>query len=123
MKTHFLLVLTVLGLAVLTLLAADFNGAWTAQVPGRGGNMMDYTFNFKVQGDAVTGNVVTQFGDTPISDGKVSGDNISFTQALEFGRNSIKFLYKGTAAGSEIKFTRTRDGGEGRTQEFVAKKK
>ena len=112
-----------LGLAVSTALAADVTGKWVAQVPGRQGQTMETTFNLKADGDTLTGTVATQRGESPISNGKISGDDISFTQTLEFGGNQMKFLYKGKVSGDEIKFTREREGGQGRTQEFTAKKK
>jgi len=111
-----------LGLLALTALAADITGKWTAEVPGRGGQTRETTFTFKVDGNVLTGTVSGFRGEMPISDGKIEGDQISFTQTLEFNGNSIKLVYKGTVSGDEIKFTRTREGGEGRTQEFTAKR-
>jgi len=102
--------------------AADVSGKWTAQVPGRGGQTRETTFNFKAEGSKLTGTVSGMQGDNPISDGKIDGDNISFTQALSFNGNDIKFLYKGKVAGDEIKFTRTREGGDQPPQEFTAKR-
>src|SRR5215831_13827477 len=104
--------------------AADVNGKWTAQVPGRGGQTRETTFTFKAEGEKLTGTVSGMQGDNPISDGKISGDDISFTLALSFNGNDIKMNYKGTVAGDEIKFTRTVEGG-GQTrppQEFTAKR-
>lgn len=100
--------------------AADVNGKWVAQVPGRDGQTREMTFNFKVEGDKLTGTVSGRQGDMPISDGKITGDEISFTVTANFGGNEIKFLYKGKVAGDEIKFTRTRDGGDQPGQEFTA---
>ncbi len=102
--------------------AADVSGKWTAQVPGRGGQTRETTFNFKAEGSKLTGTVSGMQGDNPISDGKIDGDNISFTVAVSFGGNDIKFLYKGKVAGEEIKFTRTREGGDQPPQEFTAKR-
>ncbi len=116
------ILLILLGLAV-SAVAADVTGKWVAQVPGRQGQTMETTFDLKADGDTLTGTVATQRGETKISDGKVSGDDISFAQTLEFGGNTMKFLYKGKVSGDEIKFTREREGGQGRTQEFTAKKK
>ena len=90
--------------------AADVTGKWTAQVPGRQG-ATETTFNFKVEGANLTGTVSGPQGDNPISDGKVSGDDISFTVKMSFGGNEIKMLYKGKVSGNEIKFTREREGG------------
>ena len=111
-----------LGLLALTALAADITGKWTAQMPGRGGQTRETTFNFKVDGNTLTGSVSGPRGDMEITDGKIDGDNISFTQTMEFNGNTMKFVYKGTVSGDEIKFTRTREGGEGRAQEFTAKR-
>jgi hypothetical protein len=108
-------------LAALAAWAADVNGKWVAQVPGRGGNTMEVTFQFKVDGDQLTGTVTSRRGETQISDGKVNGDEISFAQVMEFNGNTVKLLYKGKVAGDEIKFTRQREGGE-RVQEFTAKR-
>jgi hypothetical protein len=111
-----------LGLLSIAALAADISGKWTAQVPGRGGQTREATFNFKVDGSTLTGTVSGRGGDMPIGDGKIDGDSISFTQTMEFNGNTMKFLYKGTVSGDSIKFTRERDGGEGQAQEFTAKR-
>ena len=102
--------------------AADVNGKWTAQVPGRGGQTRETTFTFKAEGEKLTGTVSGMQGDTPISDGKISGDDISFTLKLNFQGNEITFLYKGKISGDEIKMTRTRQGGDQPGQEFTAKR-
>ncbi len=122
MKRTVVLLTIVFGLAVLAV-AADVSGQWVAQVPGRGGDPTETTFNFKVDGSTLTGSVATPRGERPIENGKVSGDEISFTQTFEFGGNTMKILYKGKLAGDEIKFTRQREGGEGQAREFTAKRK
>jgi hypothetical protein len=108
-------------LAAVAVFAADVNGKWVAQVPGRGGETREATFNLKADGNQLTGSVTTPRGEVQISDGKIDGDNISFTQEMEFNGNHVKLLFKGKVAGDEIKFTRQREGGE-RTQEFTAKR-
>jgi hypothetical protein len=110
------------GLLAMTALAADVSGKWTAQVPGRGGQTREATFNFKADGNSLTGTVSGRGGDMPIADGKIDGDTISFTQTMEFNGNTMKFLYKGTVSGDEIKLSRSRDGGDGPAQEFTAKR-
>jgi len=104
--------------------AADINGKWVAQVQGQGGQTRETTFNFKVDGSKLTGTVSGMRGENPISDGKISGDDISFTVALSFNGNDIKMNYKGKVSGDEIKFTRTVEGGGGSRppQEFTAKR-
>jgi hypothetical protein len=102
--------------------AADVNGKWTAQVPGRGGQTREQTFTFKAEGEKLTGTVSGMQGDNPISDGKISGDEISFTVKLNFQGNEVTLLYKGKVSGDEIKMTRTRQGGDQPGQEFTAKR-
>lgn len=120
-----ILLLTAVLSGVIASSAADPSGQWVAQVPGRQGNTLETTFNLKASGDKLTGTTENQFGSRDISDGKVSGDNISFTVHLEFGGNEVTFLYSGVVSANEIKFTRERKGGDlGPPKvEFVAKKK
>jgi hypothetical protein len=105
----------------LALQAADITGKWTAQVPGRDGQTREATFDFKVDGEKLTGTTSTPGGDLPLSDGTVKGDDVAFTVVANFGGNEVKLLYKGKIAGDEIKFTRQREGGD-RVAEFVAKR-
>jgi len=123
MKLRTVLLAASFVLVALTLAwAADLNGKWVAQVPGQGGQTRETTFNFKVDGDALTGTVSGRQGDNPISDGKVKGDEISFVVKANFQGNEIKMVYKGKVAGDEIKITRTVEGTERPPQEFTAKR-
>lgn len=117
-----LTITSLLALGSLAVWAASVDGKWVAQVPGRDGQAREVTFNFKTDGDTLSGSVTGPRGEAPISDGKINGGEISFSQTLEFGGNEIVLLYKGTVSGDEIKFTRSREGGQGRTQEFTAKR-
>jgi hypothetical protein len=123
MKSRVILLAITLTIVVAALVwAADVSGKWTAQVPGRGGQTRETTFNFKVDGEKLTGTISGMQGDIPISDGKVKGDEISFIVTMSFGGNDIKMTYKGKVSGDEIKFTRTREGSEQPPQEFTAKR-
>lgn len=123
MKTSrwYLLAALAAGLAM-TASAADVNGKWTAQMPGRNGNTREVGYNFKADGEKLSGSMSLGQGDVEIKDGKISGDNISFKVPVEFGGNAFVLVFKGTVSGDQIKFTRTREGGEGQTQEFTAKR-
>ena len=121
MKTR--LILAALALAVSSsAFAADLTGKWTAQVPGRDGQTRETTFNFTAAGEKLTGTVSGRNGDDPIADGTVKGDAISFSVSVNFGGTDVKLLYKGKVAADEIKFTRTREGGDQPGQEFTAKR-
>ncbi len=121
-NSRFTCTILFLLLAAGTAFAADVTGKWVAQVPGRGGQTRETTFNLKADGNTLTGTVSGRNGDMPISEGKIDGDNISFSQTMEFNGNSMKILYKGTISGDTIKFTRQREGGEGQAAEFTAKR-
>jgi len=119
-KSLFTCTIFLLLLAAVAVFAADATGKWVAQVPGRNGQMREVTFNLKADGSALGGTVSGRQGDVKISDGKIDGDSLSFTQVMEFNGNSVKLIYKGKISGDEIKFTREREGGE--PVEFTAKR-
>jgi hypothetical protein len=104
--------------------AADVTGKWTAEMQGRGGNTMTVTMNLKADGNTLTGTVSGRNGDTDISDGKIDGNNISFSVVREFNGNQFKQNYKGTVNGDTIHFTVAMEGGpgQGRSREFDAKR-
>jgi hypothetical protein len=107
MKTKTVLV----GMLVLLALtasawAADVTGKWVAQMQGPGGTPSETTFVFKADGTALTGTMTSSRGETTISEGKVSGDEISFVTVTKRGENEMKFTWKGKVSGDEIKFTR-----------------
>jgi len=56
----------------------DLNGKWEGKVKGPDGNELALTYEFKVDGDKLTGTVESQMGQIPISDGKVDGAKFSF---------------------------------------------
>jgi opacity protein-like surface antigen len=122
MKTQWFIGLAVLFCMLGTVAwAADVTGTWKAQVPGRDGATREVTINLKQDGSALTGSIGGPQGDTPISNGKVSGDSVSFTVVRSMGGNDVKINYSGTVSGNEIKFVQTREGSERKT-EFTAKK-
>jgi hypothetical protein len=88
---------------------ADVSGKWTGDVPRRG-EATPTTFVFKVDGDKLTGTASSSQGQESFTDGKISGNDISFS--MEAG--GAKVLFKGTMSGNEIKMTRQREGGEAR---------
>jgi len=119
-------ILALVALCAITAVAADISGKWVAQIPGRDGTPQEQTFMFKVTGETLTGTITGGRGDQEISSGTVSGDAVSFVVIRKSQNGERKELYKGTIAGSEIKFTRTREGGGGgggaTPTTFVAKK-
>jgi len=111
----------VVGLAA-AVQAADVTGKWTAQVQGQGGQTREQTFNFKADGEKLTGTTSGMQGDVEILDGKLKGDELSFNVKMSFQGNDVKMNYKGKLAGDEIKFTRQREGSDRPPTEFTAKR-
>lgn len=79
-------------------LAADVTGKWKATTQGPDGEMQ-LVFNLKQDSGAVTGTVESPMGEMPVSEGKIDGDNISFTVATD----QFKIVHKGTVSGDEMK--------------------
>ena len=88
----------------------DPSGTWTWTVPGRnGGADRKNTLKLKVDGDKLTGTVSApgrqggEARETEITDGKVKGDEVSFTVTREFGGNKITQKYNGKVSGDTLK--------------------
>jgi hypothetical protein len=96
---RLILMFLAMGTLITTLLAADISGKWKAEFSTPDGTARTNTFTFKVEGEKLTGSVAGSQDETPIQDGKVSGDDVSFTADRPFG----KFTYKGKVVGGEIK--------------------
>ena len=106
-------------LAVIAL-AADPSGKWTYETQGRNGPQT-VTLTLKASGDSLTGSVSGgRGGPVDISDGKVSGDDISFNVVREVQGNSFTTKYKGKVSGDSIELTI--EGGRGGPVTVTAKK-
>ncbi len=89
---------------------ADPTGTWSWTRPGRnGGADVKMTLKLKAEGEKLTGKLSSpgrQGGDPvelEIKDGKVKGDEISFTVTREFGGNTFKQKYNGKVTADAIK--------------------
>ena len=96
-------------------------GKWTAQFDSQIG-MQKYTYDFKVNGDKLTGTATGErqmdTNTVAITDGKINKDEVSFVEPLKFQDQEIQIKYEGKVAGNEIKFTR--HVGDFATEELVA---
>jgi len=98
--TRLFAILGALALAA-PMFAADISGKWTGKIETPNGTR-ETSYTFKADGDTLTGSVSGRNGETPIQDGKISGDDISFTVVRNFGGNEIKINYKGKVSGDSI---------------------
>jgi hypothetical protein len=104
-----------------TALAAEVNGTWKGKAETPNGTI-ERTFVFKVDGAKLTGETSSEMmGKSEIKDGKIDGDNLSFTISGSVQGNDIELHYKGKVAGDEIKFS-VEIPGSGQTLEYTAKK-
>ncbi|WP_457132701.1 hypothetical protein [Mucilaginibacter sp. UYNi724] len=58
---------------------ADLNGKWTGNLTMSDGNTFPVTYDFKVAGEKLTGTAQSPQGDVNIEDGKIKGDEFSFS--------------------------------------------
>jgi hypothetical protein len=73
-----LLCFVLVGLAATTVL----NGQWMGTLKTDDGNVYPLQYNFKVEGDKLTGTVRGPHGDIPINDGQIHGAVFSFDVLL-----------------------------------------
>ncbi len=103
--------------------AADITGKWTTQFDSSVGPQK-YVFEFKVEGNTLTGKAISNIGGTdattPITEGKIDGDNVSFVENLNYQGMELRISYKGKITGDEISFSRMV--GEQEGEKFVAKR-
>src|SRR3982074_1322661 len=101
-------------LSTCTLLAGDFAGIWIGQIPGRNGEPQDVAFKFTQSGAKLHGKLYGDYQSTPIGDGKVEGDEVSFIViANEQAGNQInqtRLRFNGSLKSGEIELTREREG-------------
>lgn len=98
------LLTTLIALFAFTAFAADVSGTWkgTAEMQG---NTIERTFVFKVDGAKLTGETTSEMmGKSTITDGKVDGENLSFSITVKFQDNEMKLNYKGKVSGDTLKF-------------------
>lgn len=124
MRFHIRRTLFVIFSLTVCAFAADLTGKWTAEFSTPVGGAQKYTFEFKVDGEKLTGKAhferMGQKGEADLLEGKIAGDEISFIENLDAGGNTLRISYKGKIAGDEIKFAR--QVGDFSTIEFTAKR-
>lgn len=103
------LLLLVSGMAF----AAEIDGTWTGKMAGPdGGEGFPISYTFKAEGTTLTGSMPGMPGPDgtpgqpiPIKDGKIDGNNISFSVVFDFGGQEMKMDYKGVLSGDTLKIT------------------
>ncbi len=107
---------------------ADPTGTWAWTTPGRdGGPERKTTLKLKLEGEKVTGTISAPGRqDAPpreiaIADGKLKGDEITFTVTREFQGNKFVSKYSGKISGDAIKGKiETERDGQARSRDWQA---
>src|SRR5436190_19905195 len=93
-----------IGIAVLLFslpaFAADVDGTWSGSINTPNGAFQQ-SFTFKADGAKLSGTLSIMGMETPISDGKIDGNNISFVVNLDFGGMPFTLSYKGVVSPAE----------------------
>ncbi len=102
--------------------AADITGKWTAEFDSQVG-LQKYVFEFKADGATLTGTAFSNIdgaeATTPITEGKIDGDKISFVENLNYQGMELRIVYEGTVSGDEIQLARIEGAGG---EKFTAKR-
>ena len=97
-----------------SLVAGDLSGIWMGQYPARNGDPIDIAFKFSHEGESLTGKLYGDYRSTPVVEGKVTGDQVSFVViAQEQAGNQInetRMRFTGTFKAGELELTRSREG-------------
>ena len=108
MKRYVVLTAVVIAIAwSVALRAADPSGRWAATFMTQVGEQA-YTYEFIVKGTSLTGAAKGSLtGETKISDGKLDGDTITFTENANYQGMTISFVYTGKMTNADtIELTR-----------------
>jgi len=105
--------IAVLLLSTAALHAAGLAGIWLgSSTAGRRGQVTDFAFHFSQNGSTLTGKAYLDYGTTPILNGVVDGDKISFEiVARDQNGNEINesvFKFTGVIKDGEIELKRER---------------
>jgi hypothetical protein len=114
------------ALALPALGAENATGKWLATVDA-GGTPVELTFDLKAEGEKLTGTVTVMGMPSPISEGTVKGDNVSFKLNFDSGMGGppLVITYTGKLKGDDFTVSSTFAMGEGApptVSEFVAKR-
>ena len=106
--------LAVSAILLPALSAADLTGHWVASQPGRGGQPQETSIWIKASGDTFTGYMSAgRNGDIPIVDGKVTGDQITFTTVTDVYGEERRQEYTGSVTPDGLLIHPPAGGGRG----------
>ena len=122
MKRQLVFASILTAILVVAASAADISGNWKGTADFNG-QAIERTFIFKVDGTKLTGETNSELlGKSTIENGKIDGDNITFTITANLQGNELKMTYKGKVTGNTIKLSVDLGADVGGTIEWTLKK-
>jgi hypothetical protein len=114
-------------LSASSVFGADLTGIWIGQIERQNNAPLDVAFQFVQTGSTLTGKLYGDYQSTPISEGKIQGDTVSFivVTSEQAGNeiNEVRLSYTGVWKDGELELNRERisarnagNRGEGRIQ-------
>jgi alpha-galactosidase len=99
--------------------AADLTGRWVAETQAPGGEKRETVFMLQSDGDKLSGYLVSTQGNDYLTDGKISGDTVSFVTIGDFYGTERRTSYTGKITGAGLMISTV--GGRG-SREMLAKR-
>lgn len=90
--------------ATLAAQSTDVSGTWVAKAQGPMGEM-EIVYRLNVENGKITGTQTLPFGDAPIIDGKIEGDQVEMTVEMEFFGNIQRRTVTAKIVGDELHVT------------------
>lgn len=82
--------------------AVDVSGQWEMELESGSGSSFGGTLSLDQQGAGFDGTMSTQLGESPVVDGVVSGNDVSFTVEVDAGGQTLRLSFSGTASEDEM---------------------
>jgi hypothetical protein len=103
-RKFFLTTLLVCFVAVCFAIIADLNGKWAGVIKTPDGNEIPVTYDFKVDGDKLTGTADSPNGQIPLDEGKINGNDFSFSVTVDNQKYPHTGKYYGDSTTVDIDF-------------------
>src|SRR5689334_17312051 len=91
-----------LGLGMAQFRAPDFTGVWKLESSD---SKTPIVIEFKQEGQKLSGKLKTPYGEFPLQNGSVEGQDLFFNVVIERDEYKLKTTYRGHQFAEEIQFT------------------
>ena len=91
--------------------SVSFDGRWTGSTEIEGFGTIPLGYDFKSDGNKLTGTSDGQFGPIPIANGTIDGNRIKFDVTINFGGQDLVINYTGVLTDGKLKLNWQGQGG------------